>query len=586
MNDLRYYSQQFWHQGLRYLILFGTLGLFNQFIVIPVFRWLTAKVLQAGEIPFVSVQNTLTIIRDHPAVVVALICEVVVLLVIIYSQLAILLESIWQSINGEVRWQLLLQVGITSWQSLRPGSLLLILGYFLLVTPLAAIVFRTPLLVQIHLPQFIADYMTRNGWLISALVIFYVVMVIIGIRLILALPLMVIQRVPSWTAMKTSWQMTAAQQWQRYGQKIGIVLILSVVGGGILSSLIYVCQLGLDLLPGKYPFYAAVISLFVLQLGSELLAIWAGTVGLWIIIAPLGAEKSAQIARLENRQVVIAALLVLIVFSLGALTSDVSYLTVNLHYRPLTISHRGVAEKNGVQNTIPAMKKTSRLLHPDYVEMDVHETKDHQFVVLHDENLQKLTGVAKRPSQLTLRQLTKLTAHENGYQARLVSFDQYLTAAERQHQKLLVEIKTTSADSPKMVERFNCRYGQRLVKDQDLVHSLDYNVVAKLSQLNSRLAVFYVQPYDFGKPDHRSAGFSMEYSTLSQNFINQAHYHHQPVFAWTVNNPLIMKQMMYNHVDGIITDDLGTLNKVIADFDNQQSYARRILNYMLPIPVF
>ena len=232
------------------------------------------------------------------------------------------------------------------------------------------------------------------------------------------------------------------------------------------------------------------------------------------------------------------------------------------------------------------MKKTSRLLHPDYVEMDVHETKDHQFVVLHDENLQKLTGVAKRPSQLTLRQLTKLTAHENGYQARLVSFDQYLTAAERQHQKLLVEIKTTSADSPKMVERFNCRYGQRLVKDQDLVHSLDYNVVAKLSQLNSRLAVFYVQPYDFGKPDHRSAGFSMEYSTLSQNFINQAHYHHQPVFAWTVNNPLIMKQMMYNHVDGIITDDLGTLNKVIADFDNQQSYARRILNYMLPIPVF
>ena len=91
----------------------------------------------------------------------------------------------------------------------------------------------------------------------------------------------------------------------------------------------------------------------------------------------------------------------------------------------MTISHRGVAEENGVQNTIPALKRTHRL-HPDYVELDVHETKDQQFVVLHDENLKELAGVNKRPRQLSLKQLTRLTVHENGHQAKLASFTTYL----------------------------------------------------------------------------------------------------------------------------------------------------------------
>lgn len=40
-------------------------------------------------------------------------------------------------------------------------------------------------------------------------------------------------------------------------------------------------------------------------------------------------------------------------------------------------------KKNGVQNTIPAMEATAKSK-PDYVEMDIQETKDHQFVVFHD----------------------------------------------------------------------------------------------------------------------------------------------------------------------------------------------------------
>ena len=112
------------------------------------------------------------------------------------------------------------------------------------------------------------------------------------------------------------------------------------------------------------------------------------------------------------------------------------------------------------------MKKTHRL-HPTYVEMDIHETKDHKFVVLHDENLKKLAGVNKTPHELTLAQLTRLTVHENGHHAKIASFDQYLNAAEKLHQKLLIEVKTTPTDSKGMLKRFNRQYGKRIIKDHD-----------------------------------------------------------------------------------------------------------------------
>lgn len=249
----------------------------------------------------------------------------------------------------------------------------------------------------------------------------------------------------------------------------------------------------------------------------------------------------------------------------------------------MTISHRGVAEENGVQNTIAAMKKTHRL-HPDYIEMDLHETKDHQFVVLHDDNLKKLTGVNKRPAQLTLRQITQLTARENGYQAKIASFDDYLATAERLHQKLLVEIKPTPDDSKQMLVNFTRRYGKRLIRDHDRVHSLDYTVVEQLKKLQPRLYVMYVQPYNFTYPNVAANGYSMEYSTLTNDFIIQAHLQHKQVFAWTVNRPNVMKQMMYDNVDGIITDNLNELNTAIRQYEGQQSYASRLLNFIMVIP--
>ena len=53
--------------------------------------------------------------------------------------------------------------------------------------------------------------------------------------------------------------------------------------------------------------------------------------------------------------------------------------------------------------------------------MDVQETKDGHFVVMHDAN-PSLNRVNGTPQDLTLKELTNLTVTENGVQAPVCSF--------------------------------------------------------------------------------------------------------------------------------------------------------------------
>ena len=454
----------------------------------------------------------------------------------------------------------------------------------MLIIPFADIIFRTPLLAKIQVPQFIVDYLTRNAWLIGGLTLFYLLMTMIGIRLILTMPLMAYQHLRLRAAMSQSWQMTSKLRWLKF--LIQIVLMTIIVGSitVVFYLMIYILQVVLDLLPGKLSLITAIFNLSILQLGGEVLAVWAGTIILLVVVNPLTSiSELATTPEHPSRGLLTSFMLVFLVIGLATLANNTFYMMGTGIKRPITISHRGVTEKNGVQNTIPAMEKTSKLK-PDYIEMDLHETKDHRFVVMHDENLKDLTGVNKTPHELTLKQLTRLTARENGYHAKVASFDQYLAAAEKYHQKLLIEIKTTPHDSKQMLQNFNRRYGKRILQDHDQVHSLDYSAVTKLKNINPRLTVLYIQPYNLGNPQGVADGFSMEYSTLNQDFITQAQWQHKPVYAWTVNDTDLMKQTMYNHANGIITDNLGELNAAIKDFTGKQSYANRILNYIIVVP--
>lgn len=586
MQEFKTYTKEFKRHWLSYLLLFLGLDLLNQFIVIPIFRYFTTFLLQASAIPFVSYQNIVTIISSHTLIFIILLLELLLLLILIYAQFAFLLNGV-RAIKDD-RFALKENFRST-WQNIkriRPGSLLLLTLYFLLIVPFADIIFRTPLLAKIQIPEFILDYMTRTPILLISLLAFYLLIFILGIRLLLTLPIMIFEQKKTRTAMKESWQLTKHWQWWSLIWRLFILTTIASLVIGIFYAGIYGLQLLWDLLPGKYPaLILAVINLSLIQIASELLLVYSTVLSLFIIFKPLKTDQKGddKQSKTSSKGKIIALTVIFAgIVIISSVATNVMYLTTVNAKAPLIISHRGVDNKNGVQNTIAALKKTAKEK-PDYVEIDLHETKDRQFVLLHDENLQKLTGLNKMPSQLTLKELTKLTAKEDGHEGKIVSFDAYLRAAEKLHQKLLIEVKTTPKDSKKILERFNQKYGKIILKNKYQVQSLDYRVIEGLHQINPKLTVLYIQPYNFTYPQSVADGYSMEYSTLNSDFIWQSHLQHHPVYAWTVNDEKLMKKMMYDQVDGLITDQVKMAKKAIKDFQRDSSYANRILNYILVV---
>lgn len=578
VKEIKAGSRECCQNWLRYLLLFMGLSLFNQFIVIPLFRYITTFVLQASAIPFVSYQNVVTIITTHTVAFLILIIELLLLLVILYAQLAYLLHGVWDIKHQVFTWK---NSFIQTWQNIkkiRLGTLFILMLYFLLVVPLADVIFRTPLLSKVQISEFILDYLTRTPILLAVLIAFYLAALILGARLVFALPIIVFDHLKSVQAVKRSWRLTAHYRWRTICWRIIVLAVLSAAVMIIFYLAMYCLQLLVDLLPGKCPLILAIINLSLVQIISEVALVYVSVLGLSIILKALRQEKISQTGK--TKKIILSTLVVFVLVMINAISTNYLYLTSVNAKAPVIISHRGVDDKNGVQNTLQSLRKTAKEK-PNYVEIDVHETKDKKFIVIHDENLLKLTGVNKAPNDLTLRQLEKLTAKEDGYHAKLVSFDQYLEEAKRLHQKLLIEIKTTAKDSKKMLQRFNQKYGKTILKNAYQVQSLDYRVVEGLHLINPRLVVFYIQPYNFTYPQSVASGYSMEYSTLNSDFIWQANLQDRPVYAWTVNDEKLMKKMMYQQVDGLITDRVDLAKKAIKSFQKDASYATRILNYIV-----
>lgn len=584
LKDINTYSKNFKQHWLEYIALFIGIDIFTQVLVIPVFRYVTTGILKAGAIPFISYQNIIIIITTHTLVFLCLILELAILLLVIYGGFALILLGIREISQEKFTFRFLLKELIQTYKSVRISSVLLLALYFLLIVPFADLVYRTPLLAKIQIPEFILDFLMRNVWLVSGLIIFYILAFVFGIRLILTLPIMIYQRKKTLVAMKESWKLTSHKQWLTILSRLVVLGISASLILFVFYLLVYFCQLGLDHLSKALSFGFATFNLILVQAISEFVAIGISVISILIVIKPLDDFiVQTQVTSEKRKSIKIMDLCLITIFLLAAGVNNILYLKGTEMQRPITISHRGVSDKNGVQNTIPALKKTAKL-HPDYVEIDLHETKDKQFVVMHDENLKKLAGIDKTPKDLTLNQLTKITLHEDGYHAKIASFDQYLKAAAKLKQKLLIEVKTTPNDSPKMLERFNKKYGKLILKRNYQVQSLDYRVIEGLHQINPKLFVLYIQPYNFTYPQSLADGYSMEYSTLNNDFIWQAQLQNKPVYAWTVNKSNIMMKMMYENVNGIITDRLVELNNTIKDFEDKRSNANKLLNYILILP--
>lgn len=561
-----------------YLILFLVVELSLEVAIIPLFNAWTSLLLNLGAIPYLSYTNALSLVTSHPYITLGLLLELIILIICVFGQFALILNGVVLIRQNEFSFRAILKNTARQLRQLDPLGIFFFAGYFLLIVPFSGIFFNSPLLSKIVIPEFILDFLLQKPLYATLLGIFYLAIFILSIRLLFVLPLMLFEKVKIKAALAQSWQLTRNKFWA-YTLKLLKISFIALITNLGLIGILYSIQLGLD----QNPLSALIggsINITLLQIGSFLISVWASVALLQLILpadVTLATYKSTKKSWLSKIAKPLFAL-----FTLGTLLGNGAYL-VHLGQTPLIISHRGVDAKNGVQNTIPALRKTAQAK-PNYIEIDIQETKDHKFVVMHDENLKQLADLDTSPQELTLAQLTALTVHENGHQAKIPSFDEYLSVAKQYEQKLLVEIKTTKRDSKNMLKNFFDTYKTTLKQNNHELQSLDYKVITSAKKYAPTLNAYYILPYNFIFPQTPANGYTMEKTTLNDSFVTQAKLSFKKVYSWTVNSEEDLKKAAFLDVDGIITDNVTEAKWVYHNFNANTSYANRLLDAVILLP--
>lgn len=570
---------------------------FILFFLTPLLSALTRLILNQAEISYLSQDNLPTILQHHPFVLIGLILMLLLLVLAVYFEFTFLLLTVYFiEQKQKINLRQLLRGSVLQIKKIKAGSLLFFLFYFLLILPFIGMNFNSALLAKFQVPAFILDVIFDHNTLLLVLFIAVTILLIyLAVRFIFVLPELILKDQKLGIAIRTSWQRT-----QHYLLKIFIRYFVVVAALALLLSvfqgiLLFIQRLFETYLP-QDDLASAIVIMTLLQV-LWLLDIVLSTVSIFYIsIAemkaqdalpatlnwlPIESQKTAAQSKFKSKGFFIL-FLVLYVLGLSA-KSNAYFLTDASNAIPATASHRGVDNKNAVQNSIEALKLTSQETHPDYVEMDIQETKDHQFVVFHDYNLKALTGIDKKPNQLTLSELIKITVKENGKTARIVSFDDYYKTAQSLNQRLLIEIKPTKDDSPKMLDNFIAKYSDAIEKHGDLVQSLSYDVIEQLKTKAPHLVAGYIMPFSVvGPPKGKMDFLTIEYTTLNAKFIKSAHAQGKKVFTWTPNDAKTMARMMFYGTDGIITDQMELLNDTIYS-NEEMTYSDKLIFFVTGI---
>ena len=225
------------------------------------------------------------------------------------------------------------------------------------------------------------------------------------------------------------------------------------------------------------------------------------------------------------------------------------------------IAHRGYSGL-APENTIPAYEKAAEY---DYwgAECDVAETLDHEFVLMHDDTIDRTTNGTGNVSNLTLSQLkefnidtgSNITSYPN---LKIPTLQEYLATCKNCNIVPVIEVKTITDNSINKFLDIIRSYG---LINKAIVISFNYDLLVKIRNKEKRLLLQPLLPLNetsiekcvaLGANTH----IDCPESDVTSELVELAHKKGLLVNVWTVNDKNKLKTLVGYGVDFITTDVL------------------------------
>jgi len=229
-----------------------------------------------------------------------------------------------------------------------------------------------------------------------------------------------------------------------------------------------------------------------------------------------------------------------------------------LYKNILIIAHRG-ASNLAPENTLKSFTKAIEL-GADYVEFDVHLSKDEEIIIIHDENTLRTTGKEGLIKKMTLQEIKKLDAGEG---EKIPTLDELIELAKGKI-RLQLEIKA-SGMAEKIVETLE---NSGLI-ESTLISSFDHSELLNIKKIEPKLKL---APLIIGVRQNKTIEETVLnkyyaihpfYKMINEKFIDLAHKNNIKINAYTVDNKNAIAKLINMGIDGIITNKIDLVKKVL-----------------------
>jgi glycerophosphoryl diester phosphodiesterase len=218
------------------------------------------------------------------------------------------------------------------------------------------------------------------------------------------------------------------------------------------------------------------------------------------------------------------------------------------------VGHRG-AMGYCPENTLASFE-TGLELGADWIEMDVHLSKDGELVVIHDETLDRTTNGHGYVRDHTLSELEQLDA---GGGERIPTLNQVLAWARSKHAILDIEIKNAPLYYDGIERKIVNALSQQAMTEQVVVISFDHPAVKRIKELDERIltgVLYAARPVDAVALARQANadGLLPQYAYVTAADVEHAHAAGLFVAPWTVNERHTAEALKSQGVDAIATN--------------------------------
>ena len=272
--------------------------------------------------------------------------------------------------------------------------------------------------------------------------------------------------------------------------------------------------------------------------------------------------------------VLVYIIFVIVLFNVN--NSKIKYDFVYDYHVDIT-GHRG-AFNYAPENTMASFQKANGM-GLKYIELDVQPTKDGYIYVMHDFSLKRTIGLNKKGKNATWAEFNDLPVISDfpEYQNETVPlFEDVIKWAKNKDFIMNIEIKSDMTDYlwldnlVDIIHKYN-------YQDKCIIASFDINAIRRIRAIDETIPIVSLGNYfvEYEGVDY----YSINYTAISSDMVNYIHNQGKKVFAWTVNDPDIVRNLINMNVDNIITNDPPMVQEVLNKHKNKNK-VNELFNFL------